>query len=90
MPAHPLEGHDCSAAAPDAVSHCRSVEQMGPNHLHALGRWLTSHEAGFWIMPDASGTVLIPAQALRECQAIHERQSYFHQNLCRSSEGRGV
>jgi len=57
------------AAAPDARGHIgRSVEQMGPNHLHALGPDADKYEGWIWIMPDASGTVLIPAQALENAR----------------------
>jgi len=38
---------------------------------------LTSHEGWIWIMPDASGTVLIPAQALENAKQSTSAESYF-------------
>ena len=78
MPAVAVEGHDCSAAAPDAVVTLPApLSKWGQITCTPLGHMLTSHEGWIWIMPDASGTVLIPAQELQNAKDSNGEESYF-------------
>ena len=78
IPAVALEGHDCSAAAPDAVVTLPApLSKWGQITCTPLGQMLTSHEGWIWIMPDASGTVLIPAQELENAKQATSAESYF-------------
>lgn len=78
IPAVALEGHDCSAAASDAVVKLPApLSKWGQIACTPLGQILTSHEGWIWIMPDASGTVLIPAQELENAKEASTTESYF-------------
>ena len=78
MPAIALEGHDCGNAPPDAVMKLPApLSKWGQISCTPLGHMLTSHEGWIWIMPDASGTVLIPAQELENAKETTSAESYF-------------
>ena len=78
MPAVALEGHDCGNAPTDAVIKLPApLSKWGQMSCTPLGEMLTSHEGWIWIMPDASGTVLIPAQELESAKEASSAESYF-------------
>ena len=78
MPATALEGHDCSDASPAAVIKLPApLSKWGQITCTPLGQMLTSHEGWIWIMPDASGTVLIPAQEIQSAKEASGAESYF-------------
>src|SRR6266699_6277169 len=77
-PAVALEGHDCTSAPSDAVMKLPApLSKWGQITCTPLGHMLTSHEGWIWIMPDASGTVLIPAQELQNAKDSNGTESYF-------------
>ena len=78
MPAIALEGHDCASAPADAVMQLPApLSKWGQIACTPLGHMLTSREGWIWIMPDASGTVLIPAQELEKAKESTSAESYF-------------
>jgi hypothetical protein len=77
-PAVAVEGHDCSSAPPDAVIKLPApLSKWGRITCTPLGHMLTNHEGWIWIMPDASGTVLIPAQELESAKESASAEAYF-------------
>src|SRR2546423_1163556 len=78
FPAVALENHDCSSAPPDAVMTLPApLSKWGQITCTPLGHMLTSHAGWIWIMPDASGTVLIPATELENAEKAANSESYF-------------
>jgi hypothetical protein len=77
-PAVALEGHDCRSAPPEAVITVPApLSKWGQITCTPLGHMLTSREGWIWIMPDATGTVLIPAQELENAKQSASAESYF-------------
>jgi len=66
------------SAAPEAVVKLPApLSKWGQITCTPLGQMLTSREGWIWIMPDASGTVLIPAQELENAKDSNGTDSYF-------------
>ena len=78
IPAVALEGHDCTTAPAAAVTKLPlPLSKWGQIACTPLGQMLTSREGWIWIMPDATGTVLIPAQELENATESASAESYF-------------
>jgi hypothetical protein len=78
VPAIALAGHDCSSAPPEAVVKLPTpLSKWGQITCTPLGHMLTSHEGWIWIMPDATGTVIIPSQELENARESASAESYF-------------
>jgi hypothetical protein len=78
VPALALEGHDCSSAPPEAVIALPApLSKWGQISCTPLGHMLTSREGWIWIMPDATWTVLIPAQELENAKESRNTEAYF-------------
>src|SRR5438067_13230594 len=81
FPAVALENHDCSSAPADAVMNLPApLNKWGQITCTPLGHMLTSHEGWIWIMPDASGTVLIAATELEKAKEGANSDSYYTKN----------
>src|ERR1700704_498796 len=73
-----FEEHDCIAAPRDAVTKLPGpLGKWGQITCTSLGEMLTSHDGWVWIMPDASGEVLIPAQDIENAKDAATTEAYF-------------
>jgi hypothetical protein len=78
MAAATFEEHDCSSTPQGAVSKLPlPLNKWGQITCTSLGQMLTSHDGWVWIMPDASGTVLIPSQDPEDAMDASTTESYF-------------
>src|ERR1700716_283922 len=73
-----FEERDCTSMPRGAVTNLPlPLSKWGQITCTSLGQMLTSQDGWIWIMPDASGTVLIPAEQLENIKDTDSVESYF-------------
>jgi hypothetical protein len=74
----PFEEHDCGNMPEGAVQKLPlPLSKWAQVTCTSLGQMLTSQDGWVWIMPDATGTVLIPSQELEDADEAAKTESYF-------------
>jgi hypothetical protein len=69
---------DCSALPDGAVATLPfPLNKWGQVICTPLGQMLTSHDGWTWLMPDGSGTVLVPSQDIADPKDAVGKMAYF-------------
>jgi hypothetical protein len=77
-PVAAAEGHDCTGSPADAVLKLPlPLAKWGQIACTPTGHVLTSHDGWVWIMPDASRSVIIPSQMVKNEPEEMGNRSYF-------------